>query len=77
MAGAALVGSGLNLVRLAVAAGVVNAFLLPIVLWFPWHVARRELPANLRLRGPYAAAVAVVLFLTAGLGVYAGVLGSF
>jgi RsiW-degrading membrane proteinase PrsW (M82 family) len=54
----------------------VNALLLPIVLWFLWRMARRELPENVRLRGPYAAAVAVVLVLTAGLGVYAGVVGS-
>jgi Mn2+/Fe2+ NRAMP family transporter len=76
MAGAALVASGVNLVRLAVAAGVLNALLLPIVLWFLWRVARRDLPENVRLRGPYAAAVAVVLLLTAGLGVYAGMAGS-
>jgi Mn2+/Fe2+ NRAMP family transporter len=76
VAGAALVASGVNLVRLAVAAGVINALLLPIVLWFLWRVARRDLPENARLRGPYAAAVAVVMLLTAGLGVYAGVVGS-
>ncbi len=76
MAGALLVASGLNLLQLAVAAGVLNALLLPIVLWFLWRVARRELPAELRLRGPYAVAVGVVLALTAGVGVYAGVVGS-
>ncbi len=76
VAGAVLVGSGVNLVRLAVAAGVLNALLLPIVLWFLWRVARRELPDDVRLRGPYAVAVAVVLSLTAGLGLYAGVVGS-
>jgi Mn2+/Fe2+ NRAMP family transporter len=74
-AGAAVVGSGVNLVQLAVAAGVLNALLLPIVLWFLWSVARRELPAAVRLRGPYALAVGTVLLITAGVGVYAGVVG--
>jgi Mn2+/Fe2+ NRAMP family transporter len=76
VAGAALVGSGVNLVRLSVAAGVLNCLLLPVVFWFLWCVARRELPAGLRLRGPYAVAVAVILALTAAMGVYAGVVGS-
>src|SRR5215472_5448004 len=75
-AGAGVVGCGANLVRLAVAAGVLNALLLPVVLWFLWRMARSELPANLRPRGPYAVAAGAVLLLTAGLGVYAGVMGS-
>lgn len=74
--GAALVASGVNLVRLSVAAGVLNAVLLPVVLWFLFRIARCELPADQRLRGCYAVAVAVVLTLTAGLGLYAGVAGS-
>ncbi|HME21293.1 MAG TPA: divalent metal cation transporter [Acetobacteraceae bacterium] len=76
VAGAAVVGSGLNLVQLAVAAGVLNAVLLPVVLGFLWHMARRELPAELRLRGAYAVAVGAVLLLTASVGFYAGVVGS-
>jgi Mn2+/Fe2+ NRAMP family transporter len=75
-AGAAVVGCGANLVRLAVAAGVLNALLLPVVLWFLWRMARCELPANLRPRGVYAVAAGAVLLVTAGLGVYAGVVGS-
>lgn len=74
--GAALVASGVNLVQLSVAAGVVNTLLLPIVLWFLYRAARGELPADVRLRGAYAVVVAAVLALTAGLGVYAGVVGS-
>jgi Mn2+/Fe2+ NRAMP family transporter len=75
VAGAALVASGVNLVQLSVAAGVMNALLLPIVLWFLYRMARHELPADVRPSGAYAVAVAVVLALTAGLGVYAGVVG--
>lgn len=73
---AALVASGVNLVQLAVAAGVLNTLLLPIVLWFLYRVARHELPVEMRLRGVYAVAVALVLALTACLGLYAGVVGS-
>ncbi len=76
VAGAALVGSGVNLVRISVAAGVLNALLLPIVLWFLWRMARSELCAEVRLAGGYAVAVAVVLLATAGVGVWAGVVGS-
>jgi Mn2+/Fe2+ NRAMP family transporter len=76
IAGATLVGSGVDLIKLSVAAGVLNALLLPIVLWFIWRTARRELPADARLRRGYAIAVAVVLASVAGLGVYAGVVGS-
>lgn len=75
-AGAVVVASGVNLVRLSVAAGVLNALLLPVVLWFLYRMARCELPADVRLRGAYAVAVAIVLALTAGLGLYAGVVGS-
>ena len=73
--GAVVVASGVNLMRLAIAAGVANTLLLPLVLAFLWHAARRALPADLRLRGFYAAFVAIVLLLTAGLGVYAAVAG--
>jgi hypothetical protein len=42
LSGAALVGSGVKLVRLTIAVGVLNALLLPIVLGFLylWHVIR-------------------------------------
>lgn len=73
--GALIVASGMNLVALAVAAGVLNAVLLPVVLWFLYRTARSALPEDLRPRGAYAVAVALVLALTAGLGVVAGVAG--
>ena len=71
--GAALVGSGVNLVRLAIAVGVLNALLLPIVLGFLYWLARQELPEDLRLGGFYAAAVAIVFTIVVLLGFYAGV----
>jgi len=73
--GAAFVASGANLVRLSVAAGVLNALLLPIVLGFLYRVAWRELPQGMCLRGAYAGAVAVVFLLTSSLGVYAAIVG--
>jgi Mn2+/Fe2+ NRAMP family transporter len=74
-AGAAIVASGMNLVALAVAAGVLNALLLPVVLWFLYRTPRDALPDDVRPRGAYAVAVAIVLALTAGLGLGAGVAG--
>ena len=74
--GAGLVASGANLVRLSVGAGVLNAVLLPIVLWFLDSMARQALPAELRPRGLYALALRGVLALTGLAGLYAGVAGS-
>jgi Mn2+/Fe2+ NRAMP family transporter len=73
--GAVLVVSGVNLVDLALAAGVLNALLLPILLGFLFHAARRELPTDARPRGAYAVALTLVLAATAGLGVYSGIVG--
>lgn len=75
LAGAALVASGANLVRLAVGAGVLNALLLPVVLGFLYVAARRDLPAELRPGGVYGVAVGVVFIATAVLGVCAGIGG--
>lgn len=71
--GAVLVGSGVNLVRLAIGVGVLNALLLPVVLGFLYRLARRELPDDLRLRGIYAATVAIVFTTVALLGLYASI----
>jgi Mn2+/Fe2+ NRAMP family transporter len=69
-----LVASGANLVALSVGVQVMNALLLPIVLGFLFLLARR-LPLPYRLRGGYAAVVALIIALTAGFGVYAGLAG--
>ncbi len=75
LAGGALVCSGVNLVNLSIATGVVNALLLPIVLWFLYRLACTELPESLRLKGKYAKAVGIVFMITAALGLYAGIAG--
>ncbi len=72
-ASGALVASGFNLVDLTVAAGVLNALLLPLVLAFLYHLARTALPEPLRLQGIYAVLVAVAFLIIAGVGLYAGV----
>jgi len=72
--GGLLVASGANLVKLSVGVQVMNALLLPIVLGFLFLLARR-LPAPWRLRGGYALVVALLIALTVGFGVYAGLRG--
>jgi hypothetical protein len=74
-AGGALVCSGVNLVGLSIATGVVNAMLLPIVLAFLYRLACTELPEALRLKGAYAKAVGLIFILMAGFGLYAGIAG--
>jgi len=72
--GGLIVASGVDLVKLSVGVQVMNALLLPIVLGFLYLLARR-LPQPYRLSGAYAGIVAVVIALTAGFGVYAGLAG--
>src|SRR5208283_2488421 len=57
VAGGALFASGIDLIRLSIAAGVLNALLLPLVLGFLYRLARTALPEPLRLRGGYATVV--------------------
>jgi len=73
-AGGLIVASGVNLVALSVGVQVMNALLLPIVLGFLYLLARR-LPEPHRIRGRYAGLVALVVTLTAGFGVFAGLAG--
>jgi Mn2+/Fe2+ NRAMP family transporter len=74
--GGGLVASGVDLVGLAVAVEVVNAFLLPILLTFLFLLCRRALPEPHRLAGPYAGLVGCVMAVTAGVGVCAGLIGA-
>ncbi len=76
LAGAILVSSGVNLVRLAIATGVINALLLPVALGFLYWLARNELPAQHRLKGAYACCVAAIFLITASVGLYAGISGA-
>lgn len=76
LAGALLVSSGVNLIRLSLASGVVNAVLLPVTLGFLYWLARSELRDALRPRGAYAGVLALALALTAGFSLYAGLAGA-
>jgi Mn2+/Fe2+ NRAMP family transporter len=75
-AGGALVASGVNLIRLSVAAGVVNALLLPFVLGCLYCLARIAPAQPLRLQGTYAVFVALAFLIVGGLGFYAAIAGS-
>lgn len=75
--GGLLVASGVNLVKLSVGVQVMNALLLPIVLGFLYLLARRALPEPYCLKGHYAAVVGITIVMTAGFGLYAGLVGTF
>lgn len=75
VAAGALVCSGVNLVSLSIATGVLNALLLPIVLAFLYRLACTELPESLRLKGKYAQVVGLIFIATASVGFYASVAG--
>jgi len=77
VAGGVIVGSGINLVSLSIATGVVNAILLPAVLWFLYRLACTELPESLRLTGSYAKLVGVAFTITAVISLYAGIAGTW
>ena len=71
---ALVVGSGMNLVSLAVGVQVMNALLLPIVLGFLYLLARR-LPEAYRLEGAYATVSGAIILATVVFGVYSGIAG--
>jgi len=54
---------------------VMNALLLPIVLGFLFLLARKALPEPWRLQGWYAWLLGFIVLITAGVGVYAGIMG--
>jgi Mn2+/Fe2+ NRAMP family transporter len=76
-ASAALVCSGINLVRLSIATGVANALLLPCVLGLLYVLARAALPPGERPGRRYAVVLAVVFAATGALGLFAGIAGAF
>ena len=65
-----------DLVALNVDVQVMNAFLLPLVLFFLVALAMRALPPELRLQGTYLWVVIVVLAVTTLFGVYGGLSGA-
>ena len=76
LGGAAVIGVAPDLVSLNVGVQVMNALLLPLVLFFLVALAIRALPPGLRLQGPYKFVVIAVLSVTTIFGVYGGLSGA-
>lgn len=74
--GAVAVDLAPDLVALNIGVEVMNALMLPLVLGLLVLLAFKALPAEHRLKGPYAWLVIAVSVLTAGLGVYGGITGA-
>ncbi len=74
IAGAVTVVSVPNLVVMDIAVEVMNAFLLPLVLGFLVALAVRALPRGHRISGGYFWLIALVVTVTATLGVYGGII---
>ncbi len=75
LGGAVLVAVVPDLVALNIGVQVMNALLLPVVLGFLIALARRSLPDDVRLKGPYFVVVVLVSSLTCALGVLGGLAG--
>ena len=74
--GAIIIGIAPDLVSLNVDVQVMNALLLPLVLFFLVALAIKALPPDLRLQGAYKWLVIVMLLITTMLGVYGGLSGA-
>lgn len=75
--GGVVVATGfINLVKLSIAVEVMNALLLPIVLGFLYVLACKALPEEYKLKGTYGVIVGIILFITAGFGLVAGIWGA-
>lgn len=74
--GAIIVDLVPDLVALNIGVEVMNALMLPLVLGLLVLLAFKALPAEHRLRGPYAWLVVIISIVTAGLGVYGGITGA-
>jgi Mn2+/Fe2+ NRAMP family transporter len=66
-----------DIVGLAIGAALINAVLLPPILLFLFALARRRLPAELRLGHVETAIVAGLFLLTGGLALACGMAGFF
>ena len=74
--GAVVIGVAPDLVSLNVGVQVMNALLLPLVLFFLVALAIKALPPGLRLAGWYQWVVIGVLTITTAFGVYGGLSGA-
>lgn len=75
--GALTVGLVQNLITLNIGVQVMNALLLPLVLWFLVRLAMVTLPEAQKLKGWYFWVVAIVAIVTCAFGVLGGIFGLF
>lgn len=75
--GALTVGLVHNLITLNIGVQVMNALLLPLVLWFLVRLAMVTLPESHKLKGWYFWVVTIVCLITCIFGVLGGILGLF
>jgi uncharacterized membrane protein len=75
VAGLLVASDAINLVKLSVGIEVLNALMLPIVLGFLFALSIKALPAQYRLKGPYAWVVGAVIAVTVIFGLYSAVVG--
>ena len=75
--GALTVGLVQNLITLNIGVQVMNALLLPLVLWFLVRLAMVTLPDTQKLKGWYFWVVAIVCVITCAFGVLGGIFGLF
>jgi Mn2+/Fe2+ NRAMP family transporter len=77
LAGGLFVALGVDVVKLSIAVGVINALLLPVVLVFLFLLACSELEPSLRPSGATGFATALLLGGVCILGLYSGLVGVF
>jgi Mn2+/Fe2+ NRAMP family transporter len=77
VAAGAFVVSGVNPVTISIAAGVVNAVLLPVVLGLLFFLARTELKGALAMSPLYARTLAATFSILSVISLYAGLRGVF
>lgn len=73
--GSFVVSSHVSLIKLNVAIQVLNAIMLPIILGFLFILACKILPKEHKISGWYAVFVGIIILITSGFGLIAGVLG--
>lgn len=73
--GGAIVAAGIDLVGLSIAAGVLNALLLPPLLFVLHRLTQTALPPALRPRGLYRGCSTAAFAIVAAVALYAGLAG--
>jgi Mn2+/Fe2+ NRAMP family transporter len=75
--GGALAASGVNLIQLSLAAAVANAILLPIILYFLYHLAKNEIKGEHALKGGYSLVIGLSFLIISAVGLFSSFIGIF